>query len=162
LRDQKRVCEAIDCFRKAIELAPKYAQAYSNLGALLCDDLREYDQAIVCFRKAIENDPKYSTASRNLLVALAAKAWDLANNPDPQLRDLKGAIETVKEAVEVDPNSARPWQSMGWVQYRAGDWRASIEALEKSCKLQKGGTGDSGQWIVMALAHARLAAQEDL
>jgi hypothetical protein len=51
---------------------------------------------------------------------------------------------------------------MGWVQYRIGDWRASIEALEKSCKLQEGGTGDAGQWIVLALAHSRLVAQDGL
>src|SRR5262245_51222775 len=54
------------------------------------------------------------------------------------------------------------WQSMGWAQHRVGDWRASIEALEKSCKLQGGGTGDAGQWIVLALAHAQLAAQVGL
>ena len=54
------------------------------------------------------------------------------------------------------------WQYMGWAQCRLGDWRASIEALEKSCKLQDGGAGDCCQWIVLALAHAKLAAQEGL
>ena len=51
---------------------------------------------------------------------------------------------------------------MGWVQYRAGNWKASIEALEKSCKLQNGGKGDCGQWIVMSLAHGKLANEKDL
>jgi DNA-binding NtrC family response regulator len=54
------------------------------------------------------------------------------------------------------------WQFLGWIEYRAGNWNASVEALEESCKLQAGGTGDSGQWSVLALAHAQLAAQEDL
>ena len=54
------------------------------------------------------------------------------------------------------------WQYLGWIHYRTGNWKSSIEALEKSCKLQPGGTGDAGQWIVLALAHARLAAQEGL
>jgi hypothetical protein len=49
---------------------------------------------------------------------------------------------------------------LGWVQYRAGNWKASIEALEKSCKLQKG--GDGGQWIVMSLAHGKLANEKEL
>ena len=31
-----------------------------------------------------------------------------------------------------------------------------------SCKREAGGTGDAGQWIVLALAHAKLAAQEGL
>jgi hypothetical protein len=51
---------------------------------------------------------------------------------------------------------------LGFCLYRTGNWRESIEALEKSCKLQPGGTGDAGQWIVLALAHARLAAQPGL
>jgi hypothetical protein len=49
---------------------------------------------------------------------------------------------------------------LGWVRYRTGDWRASIEALEKSCQLESG--GDCAQWIVLALAHARIAGQKDL
>ena len=49
---------------------------------------------------------------------------------------------------------------MGWVQYRAGNWKASIEALEKSCELQN--PGDRGQWIVMSLAHWKLANEKDL
>jgi hypothetical protein len=53
-------------------------------------------------------------------------------------------------------------QLLGYTLYRAEAWRESIEALEKSCKLQPDGTGDSGQWIVLALAHARLAAQPGL
>ena len=57
-------------------------------------------------------------------------------------------------------SQTRQWS--GWVFYRLGDSRASIEALEKSCRLQKGGTGDAAQWIVLALAHARFAAQEGM
>ena len=72
------------------------------------------------------------------------------------------AIDAYRRAVELDPQCEPAWQYLGWVQYRIGNWRASIEALEKSCKLQQGGTGDAGQWIVLALAHAKLAAQEGL
>jgi hypothetical protein len=102
------------------------------------------------------------TAHRNLTVALGNKGWDLINSPDPKRRDHQRALEAVQEGVKCNPQSDVPWQYLGWVQYRIGDWRASIEALEKSCKLQKGGTGDAGQWIVLALAHAKLAAQEGL
>src|SRR5437762_14375071 len=84
----------------------------------------------------------------------------MANHADSKLRDLKRALEESKESVELTPRSVDAWQYLGWVQYRAGDWKASIEALEEACKLQQG--GDSGQWIVLALAHAKLAAQEGL
>jgi tetratricopeptide (TPR) repeat protein/serine/threonine protein kinase len=162
LRGQKKPDEAIAAYRKAIEIDPKSANARDGLGALLCYDLKEYDRAIECFRKAIKVDPKYANAHRNLNIALRRKGWDLVNSRDPKRRDPKRALEAVKEALERAPRSEWAWQYLGWVQYRVGDWRASIEALEKTCKLQKGGTGNAGQWIVLALAHAQLAAQEGL
>ena len=84
--------------------------------------------------------------------------WQQAMNP--KLRDPKRAVELGKEAVELAPQSSLVWQYFGWVQYRAGNWKASIEALEKSCKLQN--PGDSCQWIVMALAHGKLANEKEL
>src|SRR5262249_40184023 len=121
------------------------------------------DKAITAYRKAMKLDPKHADYWRKFLSStLAELGWDLANHPDPKLRDPKRAAELAKEAVEVDPQSVLAWQYLGWIHYRAGSWQASIEALEKSSKLQPGGTGDSGQWIVLALAHAKLAAQEGL
>jgi predicted TPR repeat methyltransferase len=86
----------------------------------------------------------------------------LVENPDPKFRDPKRAAELAMEASELAPQTSEAWQRLGWIQYRVGNWKASIEALEKSCKLQPGGTGDAGQWIVMSLAHAKLATEKDL
>jgi serine/threonine protein kinase/Tfp pilus assembly protein PilF len=150
LKHQKKLDEAIAAYRKAIEIDPKSAGAYSNLGGLLCDDLKEYDKAIECFRKAIDLDPN-----------IANYHFCLGNALRNQQK-LPEAVLAYRKATELDPNYAMAWQVLGWLQYRIGDWRASIEALEKSCKLQPGGTGDGGQWIVLALAHAKLAAQDGL
>ena len=116
------------------------------------------DEAIGCYREALEINPKDINGRNNLGRSLIEKGWQLVKNPDPKLRDPKRAVELAKEAVELTPNSRMAWQNLGWILYRAGNWKASIEALEKSCKLQNG--GDAGQWIVLALAHAKLAAQE--
>jgi tetratricopeptide (TPR) repeat protein len=162
LCDVRREYEnAAACFRKAIELDPKHANAHGDLGVALFHQ-GKLDEAIAAFRKAIELDPKHPNTRLNLGGVLGNKGWNLINSPDPKLRDPKRAIETIKEAVEFAPQSSMAWQYTGWAQYRLGDWRASIEALDKSCKLQDGGTGDCCQWIVLALAHARLAAQEGL
>ena len=40
------------------------------------------------------------------------------------------------------------------------NWKASIESLETSCKLQN--PGDRGQWIVLSLAHGKLANEKEL
>jgi serine/threonine-protein kinase len=161
LTDQNKLDEAIECFRKAIKLDPKDALAHNSLGAALAAQ-KKLDQAIECFRKAVAIDQNDAHASGNLVVALRMKGWDLINSPDPNLRHPKRAIEAVNEAVELAPQSSIAWLYLGWVQYRTGNWKSSIEALEKSCKLQKGGTGHAGQWIVLGLAHAKLAAQESL
>jgi tetratricopeptide (TPR) repeat protein len=162
LCDVRREYEnAAACFRKAIALDPKHANAHGGLGVALIHQ-GKLDEAIAAFRKAHELNPKDAHARRNLGQALGNKGWNLINSPDPKLRDPKRATEVLKEAVELAPQSSMSWQWLGWVQYRAGNWKASIEALEKSCKLQEGGKGDCCQWIVLALAHARLAAQEGL
>ena len=56
------------CFRKAIELDPKYADAYNNLGNALRGQ-KKLDEAIAAYRKAIELDPKYANAHNNLAMA---------------------------------------------------------------------------------------------
>ena len=49
--------EAIACYRKAIELDPKFALAHNNLGNAL-EDKGQVDEAIACYRR-----PSNSTRS---------------------------------------------------------------------------------------------------
>src|SRR5262249_46244971 len=145
----------IACYKKAIELDPNCTQAHGNLVNVL-EAQGKLDEAIAFYRKAIELHPKSAIAHDYLGRVLMIKGWDLANCPDPKLRDLKRAVELGKEAVELAPQSPLAWQGLGSIQYRAGNWKASIEALEKSCKMQEGGTGDAFQWLFLAMAHWQL------
>jgi tetratricopeptide (TPR) repeat protein/serine/threonine protein kinase len=152
---QKKLDDAIAAYRTAVELAPKNVIAHAWLGYAL-EVQGKLHEAIACYRRALEVNPKYAWAHN----ALGRMGWYLANHPDPKVRDLKRAVELGTEAVEHVPQSIQAWQNLGWIQYRAGNWKASVEALEKSCALQKG--GDCGQWIVLALAHWKLASQPGL
>lgn len=156
---QGKLDEAIACHRKAIEIDPKDGGFHNNLGFALSKQ-GKLDEAIACFRKAIELDPKYEYARTGLSIALGKKGWDLANSPDLKLRDSNRALEAGREAIDLAPESGSAWQYLGWVQYRAGNWQASIEALEKSCELEKG--GDAGQWVVMSLVHGKQANEKEL
>ena len=161
LSTQEKLDAAAAAYQSAIDLDSNFGNAHCNLGGVFGRQ-RKYDQAIACSRRALEINRKNDKARDILGVALHYWGWELVKNPDPKLRDPERAVAASQEAVELTPQATQAWQNLGWVQYRAGNWKASIEALETSCKLQDGGTGDAGQWIVIALGHARLALQEGL
>jgi serine/threonine protein kinase/Flp pilus assembly protein TadD len=187
LRRTGKLEEAIAEFREAIRHKPNSALPHMNLGAALFDR-RKVDEAIAEVREAIRLEPGNADAHTNLghglleqgkwAEAIAAceeairirkddvrprvlLAMLLSTCPDTKHRDAGRAIAVAKPAVELNQQSSITWQVLGWAQYRMGNWQASIQALEKSCQLERG-TGDCGQWIVLALAHAQLARQADL
>jgi uncharacterized protein HemY len=79
----------------------------------------------------------------------------LATCPDAKWQDPSRAVAAAKRAVELGPNTAGWWGTLGMAQYRAGNWQASTEALEKAIALMKGGT-TSWQWFFLAMARQRL------
>jgi tetratricopeptide (TPR) repeat protein len=62
-------------------------------------------------------------------------------------------------AVKLDAKSTTAWQVLGWARYRSGDWKGSIDALQKSVELQNN-TGDPWQWLFLAMAHWQLGQKE--
>ena len=76
-----------------------------------------------------------------------------------KLRDCAGGLEAARRAVELE-RSRWAWQALGWAHYRTGDWKASIEALEKSCAMDDPKGGDAAQWFFLAMAHWRLGEKD--
>ncbi len=152
--DQNNLPAAILAYRRAIELDPHNlaAGAYNNLGNALTRQSK-WDQAIAAFRKAIELDQDYARAkARNDL------AWILATCPEAKFRDPIQAVALAKEAVELHPKSWPIANTLGVAQYRAGNWNASIDTLEKSMELIKG--GNSNDWFILAMAHWQLGEKD--
>ena len=81
-------------------------------------------------------------------------AYLLANCAEAKSRDPVKAVQLAKKAVELTPKDRTCWQVLGMAQYRAGDCKASVVALEKSMALRKG--GDANDWIFLAMARWRL------
>jgi predicted O-linked N-acetylglucosamine transferase (SPINDLY family) len=69
---QKRHAEAVAAFRKATELKPDFALAYSNLGVALGEQKR-HAEAVAAFRKAIALQPDYASAYVGLGIVLVAQ-----------------------------------------------------------------------------------------
>jgi tetratricopeptide (TPR) repeat protein/tRNA A-37 threonylcarbamoyl transferase component Bud32 len=80
-------------------------------------------------------------------------AWLLVDCPDTTVRDPARAVGLAKQAVALDPEDGRYWNTLGVARYRVGDYPGAVAALEKSMALSGGSAYD---WFFLALAHGRL------
>jgi WD40 repeat protein len=94
----------------------------------------------------------------HLAEPLNNEAWRLATAPDPKDRNPAKAVELARKAVDLDPYSGIVINTLGVAHFRAGDWPATIAALEKSIALRGG--GDSFDWFFLAMAHWKLGDKE--
>ena len=98
------------------------------------------------YGEAIRIKPRYAFAHNNL-------AWLLAQQLDPQRRDLQRALAHVRKAVELEPKNGTNFNTLGFVEYRSGNLDAARTALESSMKLRNG--GDAYDWLILALIDER-------
>src|SRR5262249_32861999 len=118
------------------------------------DVVAAYRDAVRAYEEAIRIEPDDFQAHSKL-------AWMLTNCPVRYLRDPRRALQAARKAVDLDSKSEFAWQVLGWALYRSGEWKASIEALEKSNALQKSPAGgDAWQWFFLAMAHRQLGNEE--
>src|SRR5262249_29460419 len=69
-------------------------------------------------------------------LVLNSIAGFLATAEEPGLRDPSQAVALARKAIELKPQSPENQNTLGVAQYRAGDWKAAIEALEKAEALE--------------------------
>jgi tetratricopeptide (TPR) repeat protein len=150
--------EAVASCREAIELDGKDATNHDVLAAVL-ERQGRFKDAIAAGEKAIELDPQFARGHGRL-------AELLANCTDPKFRNPDRAVALARKAIELTPAAdvkwqTYRWQTLGWALYRAGNWKGSIAALEKSMALQRSPKGgDSGQWFCLAMARWQLGEKE--
>jgi WD40 repeat protein len=109
---------------------------------------KQWDKAIGVYAQAIELDPKNATILNDL-------AWLLATCPDARVRDPGRALELAARTAKLTPQEGNAWNTLGVAHYRAGQWKAAIEALEKSNELL-GGKELSFNAFFLAMAHRQL------
>jgi tetratricopeptide (TPR) repeat protein len=150
LLSQDRFDEAADCYRGAIKVHPTNEEFYRLLGDLLFHQW-ELEEAIACYRQAIEIKPnKLVMFQSQLSLCLNNLSWQLATHPDVKMRDVDRAVVLAKEAVELRASVGNYWNTLGVAQYRAGEYKAAIETLEKSRALNSGGTAIDFFFLAMA------------
>jgi len=92
LKNQGKMEEALNEFRKAISIKPSSADAHNNLGIILEMHFKKYDEAIYHYRQALQNAPNNSGTHFNFGIALAKKG------------EIKEAIEHFRQAIYLKPD----------------------------------------------------------
>jgi tetratricopeptide (TPR) repeat protein len=115
--------ESVKPLLQAIELDPKYFEAWMQLGEVFIS-LREYGNAERAYRRAIELVPDNAQALNRYaeLMLLAGKKAE--------------ALAFANRAVEVDPRLPGPGRVLGRIYYESGDYDAALQYFEREAELQ--------------------------
>jgi tetratricopeptide (TPR) repeat protein len=131
---QDRNREAIEAYRKAIEIDPDHAQNWYELGNLYfrCKD---YDLAVEAFNQAIQLEPQFGWPYSNLALTLVAQGKHSESIPLYQK-----SIDLLKE----DKDKAMAWNRLGNVYRKINDYEHAVEAFHKADELdaENGGFRD--------------------
>ena len=110
-------------FKKAIELNPKYAEAYANLGALYAK-FKEYDKAIKLYQECIRLKPSYAGAYTNLGNALNKTGRH------------EEAVYFHKTAISLDDKAANHFSNCASAYKNLGRFSQAKEYYEKALTLE--------------------------
>ena len=108
----------------------KTAQEYTEMGANLIDNNRDYDGAIEHFNKAIELDSTLATAYFGRGTTYNLKGM--------QTR----AIEDLQKSIELDFTSA--YGNLGWTYFDIGDYAAALENFDADCYYRPNALSEAG------------------
>lgn len=115
---------AIYCYKKAIELNPRYTEAYSSIGTPY-ERQGKYEEAIICYRKAIDLNPK------------DWYPYFMMGYDYEKLCNYDMAIELYKKFLEVDRNAGGNfiYYRIGFSYLQKGDKEKAIEWYKIAAKL---------------------------
>jgi WD40 repeat protein/serine/threonine protein kinase/tetratricopeptide (TPR) repeat protein len=180
LQAKGQLDEAIASFREAIRLKKlsatlrneEYWVASFGENTLECDLINlgnalhgkgRLDEAVACYQEVLRNYLQSTRSSQNSAkfdsTPHRIMARFLATCPETGFRDVPRALELAQKAVKLAPSEYRAWSTLGVARYRAADWKAAIEALEKSGDLRQG--GDSFDWFFRAMAHWQMGQKSE-
>jgi Flp pilus assembly protein TadD len=122
-RGQSR--DAVDHYREALRINPRYVAAHNNLGFALAG-LGQHDDAIGHYTEAIRLLPTYPEARNNLALALAAQG------------KLDEAIREMREAVRIAPGRVESHFNLAALLRKAGQLPDAARHYSEGLRLQPG------------------------
>jgi Tfp pilus assembly protein PilF len=121
LRALERWPEAIDAYRRAVDLRPDFVAAWHNLGATWSEIL-EFGKAEQCFRKSIEIDPKFADAYSGLGPALMGQ-----QRFDEAIESLERALRLAPDSAAAHTNLANALRSLGRLEEASAQFARAIQ-----------------------------------
>jgi Flp pilus assembly protein TadD len=159
-----RFAEAEASYRKALDVSEKSARAlpHTELRCRLADSCLNLGLLLKMKGREAEADREFRKLFEPKLVSAEAcndVAWVLATDTARPLRPPDLAVTFAHKSVELAPADGAVWTTLGVAQFRAQHWQESVNALQKSQELRKG--GDSIAWFFLAMAHWELGAKDE-
>ena len=114
-----KLVETLKLFNKAVELDPKFVDAWFAKGNLYNGYTDSEQAAIICFDKVIALDPKYE------------KAWYMKAEVLSQLGRHKEVIKCCDKAIALLPEDAKERRTDGNRHYFSSRWRIKANALSE-------------------------------
>jgi tetratricopeptide (TPR) repeat protein len=140
--------EAEAAFRRALQVNPNSAVAYSKLGVALVHQ-RRLEEAEQAFTRAVTIDPGY------------APAWSNLGNVRREAGRLEEALQAYERAVAADPDYWIAHQNLGGLYKQMGRTSEAIASLKRATRLSmkapvrrpgdREGTGCLGRAVAIAL-----------
>ncbi|KZX58334.1 hypothetical protein A3709_02415 [Halioglobus sp. HI00S01] len=124
---------AVDCYTRAIDLKPDYAEVYRNLGVAL-QQLGRHSQAAEIYAKAIRLEPANAQAHYGLASALK------------ETGEFEKAVTSYSRAIKLQPNYAAAYNNLGNTLQFLNRYHEAIRSFSRSVELDP----------VSAEAHANL------
>jgi tetratricopeptide (TPR) repeat protein len=126
LEAQGKLKDAIDEYRKVLEINPHLDGIHYEIGRLLLATVKGnagIDEGEAEFRKELEINPRSAPSEYELgNLAWEAKDWDKAT-------------QSFKRATELDPGMAAAWVGLGKALSSAGHYEQAVEPLERAVTL---------------------------
>jgi tetratricopeptide (TPR) repeat protein len=113
--------EAIECYRRVIELDPGHAAAHINLGTLYYNR-QDYTQAERHYRKAVEVDGRYALAYFDL-----GNVLDETGRVDEAIKSYRSAVSLAPTYADAHYNLALAYEKTKQPRKALAHWRAYIK-----------------------------------